>query len=79
MFGRISGKAKIIIAVGSAVGTAGYLGMTGNEWFYKRILMKCVHVMDAETAHLMAVKCASMGLLPKGKEITSDKAILVRF
>ena len=78
MFGRISGKAKAVIAFGSAATAAGYLGYSGNEWFYRQVVMTCVRQVDPETAHVMAVKCASMGLLPKGKDASADKAVLVR-
>lgn len=78
MSGRMSGKAKTFIAFGSAVTAAAYLGFTGNEWFYKQVLMRCVRSVDAESAHIMAVKVASMGLFPRGKEIAADKSLLVK-
>lgn len=78
MFGRFSRKAKAAIALGSVLGVTGYLGATGNEWFYKKIVMKCVQRVDAETAHVMAVKCAALGLVPKARERPEDKEILVR-
>ena len=78
MSGRVSGKAKTFIAFGSAVTAAAYMGFTGNEWFYKQVLMRFVRSVDAESAHVMAVKFASLGLFPKGKEIAADKPLLVK-
>ena len=73
----MSAKAKIVIALGSAATAVAYLGYTGNESFYKQVLMRCVRRVDAEKAHVMAVKLASMGLVPKGKDIAADKSLLV--
>jgi len=72
----MSAKAKIVIALGSAATAVAYLGYTGNESFYKQVLMRCVRRVDAEKAHVMAVKLASMGLVPKGKDIAADKSLL---
>ena len=73
----MAGKTRIFLALGSAATAATYLGYTGNEWFYKHVLMKCVQRVDAEKAHVMGVKLASMGLLPKGKETAADRSLLV--
>ena len=74
----MSTKSKIFIALGSAATAVVYLGYTGNESFYKQVVMRCVRRVDAEKAHVMAVKLASMGLIPKGKDIAADKYLLVR-
>ena len=51
---------------------------TGDPQFYRSIMMPAVaRLMDAETAHRTAVKLASYGLVPRGRDIKEDKEILV--
>ncbi|XP_065064781.1 dihydroorotate dehydrogenase (quinone), mitochondrial-like [Rhopilema esculentum] len=70
MFRKFFGRTVILL--GSSAAAVGYLGASGNEWFYKNVAMQCVRQMDAENAHVFAVKCASKGFVPRGKDRPSD-------
>ena len=67
-----------MILLGSSAAAVGYLGASGNEWFYKNVAMQCVRQMDAENAHVFAVKCASIGFVPRGNDRPSDIPLMVR-
>eukprot|EP00794_Sanderia_malayensis_P019006 gene19006-20918_t len=77
MFGRFSRARKVIFATGSIAAALSYLAFSGNEQFYKVVVMPAIRsVMDAETAHVFAVKTAARGLVPKAKENSHDKDLL---
>ena len=77
MFARLSRRSKVSLALGSAVAAIGYCGATGNEYFYKGVVMPCVRTLDAESAHVFAVKCAKIGIVPKAKDLEKDSSIMV--
>ena len=52
-----------------------YCVATDNRWFYRHIVMKALKVVDAETAHVTAIRLAQLGLMPKYR--SSDDKILV--
>ena len=54
-----------------------YCIATDNRWFYKHIVMKAFRVVDPETAHVMAIRLAQLGLLPKYRG--PDDKILASF
>eukprot|EP00795_Rhopilema_esculentum_P001451 gene1451-15876_t len=76
MFRKFFGRT--VIMLGSSAAAVGYLEASGNEWFYKNVAMQCVRQMDAENAHVFAVKCASKGFVPRGKDRPSDIPLMVR-
>jgi len=45
--------------------SSSYFVATDNRWFYKNIIMKGFQIVDAETAHVMAIRLAQFGLMPK--------------
>lgn len=51
----------------------------GDERFYKSLLMPVLHrLLDAESAHELAISLAKYGLVPRGKEMqTADASLLV--
>ncbi|XP_078482842.1 dihydroorotate dehydrogenase (quinone), mitochondrial-like [Ciona intestinalis] len=52
----------------------GYETLKGDEKFYSNILMPVVHsCFSPETAHNLAIKLLSLGLVPKGKTQQFDK------
>ena len=64
------------------VGLAGltsslYCMYTDNAWFYKHFVMGPFKMVDAETAHVMAIRLAQLGLMPKHR--SSDDKILASF
>ena len=78
MFVTLSRRSKVLLALGSAVTAIGYCGATGNEYFYKGVVMPCVRrILDAETAHVFAVKCAKMGIMPTPKDPKQDRSVMV--
>ena len=79
MLSRLSRGSKLFLAAGSAVAVASYCGYSGNERFYKHAVMPCVRLLDAEKAHVFAVKTAAIGLVPRGKIREGDQNLLVCF
>ena len=63
-------------------GSAGLLGLScygyfsGSPWFFQRVAMPAIRVLDPETAHRTSIFMASKGLLPKQR--LKDPDILVR-
>lgn len=53
-----------------------YCVATDNRWFYRHIVMKALQVVDAETAHVTAIRLAQLGIMPKYR--SSDDKILAR-
>ena len=43
---------------------AGCMLVTGNEKFYRQCVMPTVRLLDAETAHVFAVRLAKYGIVP---------------
>lgn len=76
MLSRLSRGSKLFLAAGSAVAVASYCGYSGNERFYKHAVMPCVRLLDAEKAHVFAVKTAAIGLVPRGKIREGDQNLL---
>lgn len=67
-----------IIAVGcTSVVFGGYFTVNGDESFYRNIIMPAVRLLDAERAHVMAVKLAAKGLIPQ--DYSPDPDILVNY
>ena len=77
MFARLSRRSKVLLALGSAVAAISYCGVTGNEYFYEGVVMPCVRTLDAESAHVFAVKCAKIGMVPKLKDLKEDSSVMV--
>lgn len=44
-----------------------YCIYTDNRWFYKHVVMGSFTMLDAETAHVIAIRMAQLGLMPKHK------------
>ncbi|EDO35448.1 predicted protein [Nematostella vectensis] len=61
----------------------GYYTMTGNEKFYSTVVMPAIRLLDAERAHLLAVKAAAYGWTPQDKnkdpEILNTKVFGLQF
>lgn len=57
-----------IVVVGGTLVFAGIETVCGNEKFYREVLMPSVHVLDAETAHRLAVKAAKYKLVPRPRK-----------
>ncbi|XP_037371939.2 dihydroorotate dehydrogenase (quinone), mitochondrial isoform X1 [Talpa occidentalis] len=63
----------IIILGGGGFLFASYLTATGDEHFYAEHLMPALQgLLDPESAHRLAVRCASLGLLPRATFQDSD-------
>ena len=54
-----------------------YCIATDNRWFYRHIVMRVSRVFDAETAHVMAVRLAKLGVLPRCNQ-TDDNILVLR-
>ena len=50
---------------GGAALFIGYQIYTGNEKFYRQFVIPPMQLLSAERAHVLAVKCAAWGLVPK--------------
>ena len=57
-----------------AAGIATYIG---NETWYQRVVMPTLRLLQPETAHSLAIKCAKHGIVPKMK--TKQYESLVRW
>jgi dihydroorotate dehydrogenase len=60
----------------TSVAFCGYFTIRGDDQFYKNVIMPVIKLLDAERAHILAVKLASYGLVPRDRE--KDPEILVR-
>lgn len=55
---------------------ASYLTATGDEHFYAELLMPALQrLLDPETAHRLAVRFTSLGLLPRSAFQDSDMLV----
>lgn len=53
-----------------------YLAATGDEHFYSKYLMPALQrLLDPESAHRLAVRCTSLGLLPRSNFQDSDMLV----
>ncbi|XP_031572269.1 dihydroorotate dehydrogenase (quinone), mitochondrial-like [Actinia tenebrosa] len=61
----------------------GYFTVKGDEQFYRNVIMPVIKLLDAERAHLLAVKMASYGLVPSDRdedpEILNTKVFGLQF
>jgi len=73
----VRGGIKLVlgVSVGAAL-SAGYLTTSTNETVWKNISLPLIQKLDAETAHVLAVKTASWGLVPEFKTKDEDKNVL---
>ena len=53
-----------------------YFITTDNKWFYRHIVMKAFRVVDPEIAHVMAIRLAQLGLMPKYRG-PDDKILVI--
>ncbi|CAG2104022.1 unnamed protein product [Medioppia subpectinata] len=59
-------RSCLAIAVGGSITFAGISLYKGNDKFYREAVMPLIHtVMDAETAHTLAIKAAKFGFVPR--------------
>ncbi|XP_028392121.1 dihydroorotate dehydrogenase (quinone), mitochondrial-like [Dendronephthya gigantea] len=58
-----------VLVAGSVTAVVVYGCVTGHERFYKSVLMPSVRLVDPEQAHVMAVKLASWGMVPRDNSI----------
>lgn len=66
----------MVILGGGGLLFASYLTATGDEHFYAELLMPALQrLLDPETAHRLAVRFTSLGLLPR--TAFQDSAMLV--
>ncbi|XP_033732369.1 dihydroorotate dehydrogenase (quinone), mitochondrial-like [Pecten maximus] len=54
-----------IVMVGGTIAFVGIETLSGGEKFYRQVLMPSLHVLDAETAHRLAVKAAKYKMVPR--------------
>ncbi|XP_055992599.1 dihydroorotate dehydrogenase (quinone), mitochondrial [Sorex fumeus] len=63
----------VVILGGGGFLFASYLTATGDEYFYAKHLMPALQgLLDPESAHRLAVRCAALGLLPRSTFQDSD-------
>lgn len=53
------------MVVGGQLVAFGYCAYKGDERFYSKMLMPAMRLLDAETAHWLAVKAAKYRLVPR--------------
>ena len=70
-------RSGLQIIIGGGTLAAGYMFVTGNEKFYRQCVMPTVRLLDAEAAHVYAVKLAKYGIVPLVND--EDKPSLVSF
>ena len=63
--------------VAGGLGTAAvmYGSATGHEGLYKSVLMPAVRLVDPEQAHVLAVRLAAWGMVPRDKSVP-DKILV---
>ncbi|OWF36657.1 dihydroorotate dehydrogenase (quinone), mitochondrial-like [Mizuhopecten yessoensis] len=54
-----------IMVIGGTLVFVGFETVSGNEKFYRQLLMPAMHVLGAETAHRLAVKAVKYKLVPR--------------
>lgn len=64
-------KLRYGLLVAGSLGTAAvmYGSATGHEGLYKSVLMPAVRLVDPEQAHVLAVKLAAWGMVPRDKSV----------
>ena len=60
----------------SLLGACCFSYVTGNQWFFKHLVMPASRILDPERAHKFSIFLASKKLLPKDR--AKDPDILVR-
>jgi hypothetical protein len=70
-------KLRYGLLVAGSLGTAAvmYGSATGHEGLYKSVLMPAVRLVDPEQAHVLAVKLAAWGMVPRDKSVP-DKILV---
>ena len=66
----------VLLSSTLGTGVIAYGLVTGHERLYKSLFMPAVRLVDPEHAHVLAVKFASWGMVPRDRSVP-DK-ILVR-
>lgn len=61
----------------AALASSTYCFATDDPWFYKYVVMKAFRAVDPETAHVMAIRLAQLGLMPTDR--SSNDRILASF
>lgn len=54
-----------------------YCIATDNRWFYRHIVMRASRFFDAEIAHVMAIRLAKLGVLPRCSQ-TDDQILVLK-
>lgn len=66
----------MVILGGGGLLFASYLTATGDERFYRELLMPALQgLLDPETAHRLAIRFTSLGLLPRATFQDSDMLV----
>ncbi|XP_077983112.1 dihydroorotate dehydrogenase (quinone), mitochondrial-like [Glandiceps talaboti] len=65
-------KSAAIVISGGVLGFAGLCTYSGQERFYREILMPSLRVIDAEKAHELSIKMASWGIVPRNKYVDPE-------
>ena len=65
----------LLVAGSLGTGAVVYGTVTGHEKFYRSVLMPAVRLIDPEQAHVLAVKLAAWGMLPKDRSFP-DKILV---
>jgi hypothetical protein len=70
-------KLRYGLLVAGGLGTAAvvYGSAAGHEGLYKSVLMPAVRLVDPEQAHVLAVKLAAWGMVPRDKSVP-DKILV---
>jgi len=55
-----------------AAGIATYIG---NEKWYQHVVMPTLRLLQPETAHSLAVKCAKHGIIPQMKTVQYESLV----
>ncbi|KAK2181609.1 hypothetical protein NP493_389g02010 [Ridgeia piscesae] len=62
-------KSGLQIVIGGHLVAAGIATYIGNEKWYQHVVMPTLRLLQPETAHSLAVKCAKHGIIPQMKTV----------
>ena len=65
IFSQVRLRSAANVLAGGAAMFIGFQIYTGNEKFYRQFVIPPMQLLSAERAHVLAVKCAAWGLVPK--------------
>jgi hypothetical protein len=68
-------RGGLLVTGSLGTGAVVYGAVTGHEKFYRSVLMPAVRLIDPEQAHVLAVKLAAWGMLPKDRSFP-DKILV---